>query len=82
MPHALTPLGEIYLELEIDVEAERARMLGEIAKIDAEIVKVEAKLADASFVAGAPPKVIESFQQRGADWRAKRAKLEAALQAL
>jgi valyl-tRNA synthetase len=82
MPHALTPLGEIYLELEIDVEAERARMLVEIAKIDAEIVKVEAKLADASFVAGAPPKVIESFQQRGAEWRAKRAKLEAALQAL
>jgi valyl-tRNA synthetase len=82
MPHALTPLGDVYLELDIDVEAERQRMVGEIGKIDAEIAKVEAKLADGSFVQGAPPQVIESFKTRGADWRAKRAKLEAALAAL
>jgi valyl-tRNA synthetase len=82
MPHALTPLGEVYLELEIDVEAERARLQGELAKVDAEIVKVEAKLADESFVRGAPAQVIESFRARGDDWRSKRAKLEAALQAL
>jgi valyl-tRNA synthetase len=82
MPHTLTPLGEVYLELEIDVEAERARLQSEIAKVDAEIAKVEAKLGDASFVQGAPPQVIESFQKRGDDWRAKKAKLEAAMAVL
>lgn len=82
MPHALTPLGEVYLELEIDVAAERARLEGEISKVDAEIAKVEAKLGDASFVQGAPPKVIETFKKRGEDWRAKRAKLESAIRSL
>ncbi len=82
MPHALTPLGEVYLELEIDVGAERTRMEGEIAKVDAEIAKVEAKLADASFVQGAPAQVIENFKKRGDEWRAKRVKLEAALASL
>ena len=82
MPHSLTPLGEVYLELEIDVEAERARLQSEVAKVDAEIAKVEAKLADASFVQGAPPQVIETFKKRGDDWRVKKAKLEAALAAL
>ena len=82
MPHTLTPLGEVYLELEIDVAAERTRLQGEIAKVEAEIAKVEAKLGDASFVQGAPPQVIESFQKRGDDWRAKKAKLAAALAAL
>ncbi len=82
MPHALTPLGEIYLELEIDVDAERMRLQAEIAKVDAEIAKVEAKLGDESFVRGAPAQVIENFKKRGDEWRAKRTKLEAALAAL
>ena len=82
MPHTLTPLGEVFLELEIDVAAERTRLQAEIAKVEAEIGKVEAKLGDASFVRGAPPQVIESFQKRGDDWRAKKAKLEAAMAAL
>jgi valyl-tRNA synthetase len=82
MPHALTPLGEVYLELEIDVEAEKARLTSEIAKVEAEIAKVEAKLGDASFVQGAPPQVIENFKKRGDDWLAKKAKLEAALAVL
>ena len=82
MPHALTPLGEVYLELEIDEEAEKARLTSEIAKVEAEIAKVEAKLGDASFVQGAPPQVIENFKKRGDDWRAKKAKLEAALAVL
>jgi len=82
MPHALAPLGEIYLELEIDLEAERARLQGEMAKVETEIAKVDAKLADTSFVQGAPPQVIETFQKRGEEWRAKRDKLAAALGAL
>jgi valyl-tRNA synthetase len=43
---------------------------------------VEKKLADASFVQGAPVEVLASFRQRGDDWRAKKAKLEGAIAAL
>ncbi|MBE2180541.1 MAG: valine--tRNA ligase [Chthoniobacterales bacterium] len=82
MPHVLTPLGEVYLELEIDVEAERGRLHGELEKVEAEIAKVDKKLADASFVQGAPAEVIENFKKRGEEWRAKKAKLEAAIVAL
>jgi valyl-tRNA synthetase len=82
MPHTPTPLGEVYLELEIDVAAERKRLESEIAKVDAEIAKVHAKLSDESFVQGAPGQVLETFRQRGADWQTKRAKLEAVLNSL
>jgi valyl-tRNA synthetase len=82
MPHVLTPLGEVYLELEIDVEAEKKRLQDEVAKVEAEIVKVVKKLADTSFVQGAPAQVLENFKKRGDEWRAKKAKLEAAIAAL
>ena len=82
IPHTPTPLGEVYLELEIDVAAERKRLESEMAKVDAEIAKVHAKLSDESFVQGAPAQVLETFRQRGADWQTKRAKLEAVLNSL
>ena len=82
MPHTPTPLGEVYLDLEIDVAAERKRLESEIVKVDAEIAKVKAKLSDESFVGGAPAQVLENFKQRGADWQAKRAKLESVLHSL
>lgn len=78
----LTPLGEVYLELEIDVEAEKKRLREEVAKVVAEIAKVEKKLADNSFVQGAPADVIENFRKRGEEWQAKKAKLESAIAAL
>jgi len=82
MPHTPTPLGEVYLELEIDVVAERKRLETEIAKVDAEIAKVRAKLSDESFVQGAPVQVLETFKKRGEEWQAKRAKLEVVLNSL
>ena len=82
MPHTPTPLGEVYLDLEIDVAAERKRLESELVKVDAEIAKVKAKLSDESFVGGAPAQVLETFKQRGADWQAKRAKLESVLHSL
>ena len=82
MPHTPTPLGEVYLDLEIDVAAERKRLESEIVKVDAEIAKVKAKLSDESFVGGAPAQVLETFKQRGADWQGKRAKLESVLHSL
>lgn len=82
MPHAPTPLGEVYLELAIDVAAECKRLEAEIAKVDSEIAKVEAKLSDESFVRGAPAQVLETFRKRGEDWRAKRGKLAVVLNSL
>jgi len=82
MPHTPTPLGEVYLDLEIDVVAERERLASEIAKVDAEIAKVKAKLSDESFVRGAPAQVLGAFQLRAEDWQAKRLKLETVLNSL
>jgi valyl-tRNA synthetase len=82
MPHTPTPLGEVYLDLEIDVAAERKRLESEIAKVDAEIAKVKAKLSDESFVRGAPAQVLETFKQRAEDWQTKRTKLETVLNSL
>jgi valyl-tRNA synthetase len=82
MPHTPTPLGEVYLDLEIDVAAERKRLESEIAKVDAEIAKVKAKLSDESFVRGAPAQVLDTFKQRAEDWQTKRTKLETVLNSL
>jgi valyl-tRNA synthetase len=83
-PSALTPLGTIYLPLDglIDVEAERARITKELAKADSELQKVCAKLADENFTAKVPQKVLDEHQQRKADWKEKKAKLEEMMSAL
>jgi valyl-tRNA synthetase len=83
-PTALTPLGELFLPLEglIDPEAERARVTKEIAKVESELGKVRAKLADENFTKKVPAKVLEDHQQREADWSAQLAKLQAMLAAL
>jgi len=81
---ALTPLGEVYLPLEglIDIGAERTRLAKELEKVQAEITKVEAKLASESFVNSAPPAVVDEHRQRRADWAAKAALLADMLQNL
>jgi valyl-tRNA synthetase len=83
-PSALTPLGTIFLPLDglIDVEAERARVSKEIAKVESELEKVTAKLADTNFTAKVPQKVLDEHQQRKADWEEKLAKLREMMAAL
>ena len=83
-PSALTPLGTIYLPLDglIDVEAERARITKELDKANTELQKVCAKLADENFTAKVPQKVLDEHQQRKADWKEKKAKLEEMMSAL
>jgi valyl-tRNA synthetase len=83
-PTALTPLGELFLPLEglIDVEAERARVTREIVKVEAELGKVRAKLADENFTGKVPQKVLDDHKQREADWAAQLEKLKSMLDAL
>ncbi|HET7931164.1 MAG TPA: class I tRNA ligase family protein, partial [Rhodanobacteraceae bacterium] len=52
----------------IDLDAERARIAKEIARIGGEIKKCEGKLGNASFVDHAPAAVVEQERTRLTDW--------------
>jgi len=65
------------LVVEIDREAERARLAKEIARIQGEIAKARGKLANSSFVDKAPAAVVQQEQARLADFSAMLEKLEA-----
>ncbi|WP_256646204.1 valine--tRNA ligase [Thermomonas paludicola] len=62
---------QVFVPLEglVDLDAERARLDKELAKLGAEKDKSEAKLA--KFGAGVPAAVVEQERQRLADWTAK-----------
>ena len=77
-PTALTPLGALFLPLEglIDVSAERERLKKEMAKVEDELAKVRAKLANPNFAGKVPPAVLEEHRQREAAWAEKLAQLQ------
>jgi valyl-tRNA synthetase len=83
-PAVKTDLGELYLPLAglIDIAAERSRLTREREKILAEIARIEQKLANPNFAQKAPPPVLQDHQKRLAEWQAKRAHVEQALDEL
>ncbi|HEX5398122.1 MAG TPA: valine--tRNA ligase [Verrucomicrobiae bacterium] len=83
-PMVSNALGELYLPLEglVDVEAEKNRLKKEQTKYEAEIAKVEQKLANPNFAQKVPANVLAEHQQRLADWQKKLAQTKAALAAL
>jgi len=73
-PVVRSPLGDLYLPMEglIDVSAERTRLKKELDKAEAEVSKVEQKLANPQFVQRVPPEVLAEHQKRLVEWQAKR----------
>ncbi len=75
-PVALAGDMRLMLVVEIDKDAERARLAKEIARIQGEIKKAEGKLANPSFVDRAPAAVVEQEKARLADFSTMLQKLE------
>jgi len=66
----------------IDFAAEKARLEKEVAKADADIKRVDAKLGNANFLANAPEEVVEEQRERREEAEARRAKTLEALERL
>ncbi|AJW98858.1 valine--tRNA ligase [Burkholderia gladioli] len=78
-PIAIVGANKLVLKVEIDVKAERERLSKEVARLENEIRKCEAKLGNEAFVAKAPPAVVEQEQKRIAEFRGTLDKLAAQL---
>lgn len=64
------PIGEV-----VDIGGEIRRLDKALKKADAEIGKIEGKLANEDFLAKAPPEVVETQRERATEFRESREKL-------
>jgi len=70
------------LEGVIDIDKELARLTKDIEKVEAEITRVDLKLANKEFVARAPEEVIDEQREKRVEYEAMRIKLAEALKRL
>jgi valyl-tRNA synthetase len=66
----------------VDLAAERARLAKEMAKADADIARVDAKLGNANFVARAPEEVVEEEKEKREEAEMRKAKIAEAMERL
>jgi len=66
----------------IDFSAEKARLDKEVAKADADIKRIDAKLANEKFVANAPEEIVEEEREKREAALARRAKILEAMERL
>jgi valyl-tRNA synthetase len=71
------PVGDV-----VDLGRERARLQKEIGRLDGEIKKLAAKLANPDFLARARPEIVEEQREREAEATRDRARLQAAYERL
>ncbi len=69
-PVAVVGEARVCLYMEVDVAAEKARLAKEAARLEGELVKVRAKLANEAFVNKVPPAVLAQEQKRLSDFTA------------
>jgi valyl-tRNA synthetase len=82
LPEADAPVAvvgdtRLMLKIEVDRDAERARLQKEVARLEGEIAKAQAKLANESFVARATAAVVAQEKERLASFGATLDKLRA-----
>ena len=63
-PVAVVGEARVCLHMEVDIAAEKLRLGKEATRLEGELVKVKAKLANEAFVAKVPPAVLEQERKR------------------
>ena len=75
-PVAVHGEARLALHVEVDVAAETLRLTKEIERLQGEVAKAQAKLANENFVARAKPAVVDQERRRIADFTATLAQLQ------